>query len=129
VLAELLAQPDAFPDRAKALSNCPSGQHGGILGQFGRGQMVPEFDRAVFGTAATGVLPGLVASRYGFHIVRIDHRIAGRRLPFDQVRGRIAAELAARVEARSLRQYVQMLAGRARIEGVDLAAAATPLVQ
>jgi peptidyl-prolyl cis-trans isomerase C len=129
VLAELVAQPEAFNERARTLSNCPSGQNGGILGQFGRGQMVPEFDKAVFGTAATGVLPGLIATRYGFHIVRVDHRIAGRTLPFDQVRSRIAAELAARVEARSLRQYVQMLAGRAQIEGVDLAAAATPLVQ
>jgi peptidyl-prolyl cis-trans isomerase C len=50
-------------------------------------------------------------------------------LPFEQAHDRIAAELAARVEARSLRQYLQMLAGRAEIEGADLAAAATPLVQ
>jgi peptidyl-prolyl cis-trans isomerase C len=129
VLAELLAQPAAFAERARALSNCPSGQQGGSLGQFGRGQMVPEFDAALFGSAATGVLPRLVATRYGFHIICVDHRVAGRMLPFEQARSRIAAELAARVEARSLRQYVQMLAGRAEIEGADLAAAATPLVQ
>jgi peptidyl-prolyl cis-trans isomerase C len=91
--------------------------------------MVPEFDAALFGSAATGVLPRLVATRYGFHIICVDHRVAGRMLPFEQARSRIAAELAARVEARSLRQYVQMLAGRAEIEGADLAAAATPLVQ
>ncbi len=29
-------------------STCPSGQSGGSLGEFGRGQMVPEFDKAVF---------------------------------------------------------------------------------
>jgi peptidyl-prolyl cis-trans isomerase C len=129
VLAELLAQPAAFAERARELSNCPSGQQGGSLGQFGRGQMVREFDAALFGSEATGVLPRLIATRYGFHIVRVDHRVAGRMLPFEQAHDRIAAELAARVEARSLRQYLQMLAGRAEIEGADLAAAATPLVQ
>ena len=37
-----------FADLAKAHSKCPSGQSGGDLGEFGRGQMVPEFDEAVF---------------------------------------------------------------------------------
>jgi peptidyl-prolyl cis-trans isomerase C len=129
MLAALLADPAAFAGEARAWSNCPSGETGGNLGQFGRGQMVPEFDRAVFGTTATGVLPELVHSRYGFHIVAIDRRIPGRALPFDAVRDRIAASLTARVQERALRQYVQVLAGRAELAGVDLDAAATPLVQ
>jgi peptidyl-prolyl cis-trans isomerase C len=129
MLAALLADPAAFAVEARAWSNCPSGETGGNLGQFGRGQMVPEFDRAVFGTTATGVLPELVHSRYGFHIVAIDRRIPGRALPFEAVRDRIAASLTARVQERALRQYVQVLAGRAELAGVDLDAAATPLVQ
>jgi peptidyl-prolyl cis-trans isomerase C len=129
MLAALLADPAAFAGEARAWSNCPSGETGGSLGQFGRGQMVPEFDRAVFGTAATGVLPELVHTRYGFHIVVVDRRIPGRALPFDAVRDRIAASLTARVQERALRQYVQVLAGRAELAGVDLDAAATPLVQ
>jgi len=128
-LAALRADPAPFAERAQALSNCPSGQHGGNLGQFGRGEMVPEFDRAVFGTAATGVLPTLVATRYGFHIVSVERRIPGRTLPFAEVEASVAQYLAARVEERALRQYVEVLAGRATLEGVDLAAAATPLVQ
>lgn len=129
VLAELLGAPERFAERAGELSNCPSGAQGGTLGQFGRGQMVPEFDEALFGTEATGVLPRLVATRHGFHIVAVDHRIAGRRLPFDAVERAIAAELEARVTARALRQYVELLAGQARIEGVDLRGSASPLVQ
>ncbi len=69
MLAALLTDPAAFAGEARAWSNCPSGETGGSLGQFGRGQMVAEFDRAVFGATATGVLPELVHSRYGFHIV------------------------------------------------------------
>ena len=88
VLAELRAAPETFAARAPELSNCPSGQHGGNLGQFGRGEMVPEFDKAIFGTPATGVLPTLVATRYGFHIVAVERRIPGEAAA---VRGRRGA--------------------------------------
>ena len=128
-LAELKAAPERFAERAAEMSNCPSGQLGGNLGQFGPGEMVPEFDKAVFGSTVVGVLPTLVATRYGFHIVAVERRIPGRRLPFDEVEARIAAQLAARVEERALKQYVAVLAGRASIDGADLAAAASPLVQ
>jgi peptidyl-prolyl cis-trans isomerase C len=129
ILSELAAAPARFAERATELSNCPSGQHGGNLGQFGRGEMVPEFDRALFDTQAIGVLPSLVATRHGFHIVLVERRIPGRPLPFDEAGEGIAAFLASRVEERALKQYVEVLAGRARIEGADLAGAATPLVQ
>jgi peptidyl-prolyl cis-trans isomerase C len=129
VLTELRTDPASFAERAAALSNCPSGQQGGNLGQFGRGEMVAEFDAAVFDGEATGVLPRLVATRFGFHIVDVVHRLPGRRLPFEAVEASVASYLARRVEADALRQYVAVLAGRATIEGVALDAAATPLVQ
>jgi peptidyl-prolyl cis-trans isomerase C len=128
-LAELAADPARFAERARELSNCPSGAQGGNLGQFDRGAMAPEFERAVFGTSAAGVLPQLVTTRYGFHIVEVFRRVPGRALPFEHVRARIAEFLTAKTEARALAQYVQVLAGGARITGVDLDAAASPLVQ
>jgi peptidyl-prolyl cis-trans isomerase C len=129
VLARARAEPARFAELAREWSNCPSRQQGGNLGQFGRGEMVPEFDDFVFRTDALGVLPELATSRFGFHVVDVVRRIAGHRLPFDLVRERIAAFLAVRVEAEALRQYVAVLAGRARVEGADLDAASTPLVQ
>jgi peptidyl-prolyl cis-trans isomerase C len=128
-LLELTADPASFVARAAALSNCPSGAQGGNLGQFGRGEMVAEFDTAVFDAAGTGILPRLVATRFGFHIVDVVRRLPGRQLPFEVVRANVAAHLARRVEAAALRQYVAVLAGRATIEGVALDAATTPLVQ
>jgi peptidyl-prolyl cis-trans isomerase C len=83
----------------------------------------------VFGNDRKGVLPQLVATRYGFHVIRVDHRVTGRTLPFETVRDRIARELSANVEARALRQYVEVLARGAMIDGTDLAAAASPLMQ
>jgi peptidyl-prolyl cis-trans isomerase C len=128
-LAELLAEPDRFDARARELSNCPSGQQGGNLGQLGRGDTVPEFEQALFRLGPTGILPELVKTRHGFHIVAVDQRIPGEALPFEAVRERIAERLAAAVEERALRQYVSILAGQAEIVGVDLAGAPTPLVQ
>jgi len=128
-LHALRKDPERFAELAAELSNCPSGQQGGNLGQFSRGEMVAEFDAAVFDGEATGILPRLVATRFGFHIVDVVHRLPGRRLPFEAVEASVASYLARRVEADALRQYVAVLAGRATIEGVTLDAASTPLVQ
>lgn len=129
MLKEIRARPDLFEERAKKNSNCPSGAQGGNLGQVQRGQMVPEFGKAIFGTTTTGVLPALVKTRYGFHIVSVDQRIEGEQLPYEAVRGRIADQLREKTEARAISQYVQLLAAGANIEGVDLEAATSPLVQ
>lgn len=129
VLAELRQRPEQFPERARELSNCRSAEHGGNLGQFGRGEMVPEFDRGVFDRAVTGILPELVTTRFGFHVVDVVRRIPGRPLPFAAVQASIATHLTAAVEEAALRQYVAVLAGQARLDGVDLPGAATPLVQ
>jgi peptidyl-prolyl cis-trans isomerase C len=128
-LNRILAEPDSFAALAAELSNCPSGEQGGNLGQIGRGDTVPEFEQALFRLDAIGVLPELVKTRYGFHIVAIDRSMPGSRLPFEMVRETIAETLKARVEENALRQYVSILAGQAEIVGVDLQATQTPLVQ
>ena len=128
-LRDVQAHPQHFAERARELSNCPSRQNDGQLGQLARGECAPEFERAVFGSTQTGVLPQLVNSRHGFHIVFVDGRVAGRRLPFEQARPLIAARLAEAAAARALTQYVSVLAGEAQLEEVELAAATSPLVQ
>ncbi|MGE0750307.1 MAG: peptidylprolyl isomerase [Variibacter sp.] len=128
-LVAVLHEPDRFAALAAELSNCPSGQQGGNLGQISRGDTVPEFEKALFRLGPTGILRELVKTRYGFHIVAVDQLIPGRTLPFEIAHERIAAHLRAVVEEKALRQYVSVLAGRADIEGVDLAASTSPLVQ
>ncbi len=128
-LAQVAANPKTFEESARTLSNCPSGQHGGNLGQIGRGDTVPEFEQALFADGWIGILPRLVKTRYGFHIVSVDRRAEGKILPFEAVRLRISDALTARVQETALRQYVRLLAGQADIRGVDLDPASTPLVQ
>lgn len=128
-LNEVLRKPECFAARARELSNCPSGAQGGDLGQIGRGDTVPEFEKALFRPGASGVLRELVKTRFGFHVVSIDRSMPGTTLPFESVRRKIADHLRARVEEKALRQYVSVLAGQARVSGADLAASQTPLVQ
>jgi peptidyl-prolyl cis-trans isomerase C len=128
-LNELLREPERFTAAASEMSNCPSGQHGGNLGQIGRGDTVPEFEKAIFRSGPVGLLHELVKTRHGFHIVAVDQRISGQRLPFDVVRDRIAERLRFMVEEKAICQYISVLAGKADIQGADLNGTEIPLVQ
>ena len=63
----------SFEEIAKANSQCPSGASGGDLGQFGPGQMVPEFDKVVF-SGDVGVLYGPVQTQFGYHLLEVTAR-------------------------------------------------------
>ncbi len=65
----------SFEDLAKNHSQCPSGREGGSLGQFGQGDMVPEFDQIVFGDIPVGQISEPVKTQFGFHLVRVDERL------------------------------------------------------
>jgi peptidyl-prolyl cis-trans isomerase C len=62
-----------FAAVAKQHSQCPSGQEGGDLGEFGPGQMVPEFDQVVF-NEEVGKAHGPIKTQFGFHLVEITSR-------------------------------------------------------
>lgn len=128
-LNELLTEPDKLAEKARELSNCPSSLFGGNLGQVGRGDTVPEFEAALFEDTDVGILPALVKTRYGFHVVAVDGRVAGEVVPFEAAKAQIGERLGAATQTVALRQYATLLAGQAELVGVDLAAAATPLVQ
>lgn len=129
VLKQAIAAPEQFGALARQFSNCPSAEHDGNLGQVTRGEMVPEFEQALFGTDASGVLPRLVNTRYGFHVVRVARRVPGRSVDFDTAHPHIAARLRSRVRAKAAEQYVRVLAAGARMTGIDLGASENPLLQ
>ncbi|MCB4820282.1 peptidylprolyl isomerase [Roseicella aerolata] len=128
MIAELRADPARFPALA-ARSACPSGQEGGDLGLIEPGTTVPEFEAALRALSPGALHPVPVATRYGLHVLQLLRHEPGRDLPFEAVRERIAAWLREASFRTAVRQYIQVLAGRARIEGFTLAAAEGPLVQ
>ena len=62
-----------FGELAKQHSSCPSGQSGGALGEFGPGDMVPEFDKVVF-SADVGTVQGPVKTQFGYHLLEVTAR-------------------------------------------------------
>ena len=120
---------DAFRVAARRWSNCPTGADGGELGWVTRDECAAEFAREVFGQQTVGILPRLVHSRFGFHVVEVSAREPGIQPDFHEVHRAIAASLRQQAWANALRQYLQVLAAQARLEGVDLQAADSPLVQ
>ena len=122
-----------FAELAAELSNCPSGAQGGDLGWVAPEDCAPELANELFQQKhaqwGLGVHPRLVHTRYGFHIIEVLERRKGKLASFDQVRESIAAQLALQSRARALHQYMLLLVGQAEVEGIDLGAAQTPLVQ
>jgi peptidyl-prolyl cis-trans isomerase C len=62
-----------FAEMAKKHSTCPSSRQGGSLGEFGPGEMVPEFDKVVF-SAEVGKVQGPVKTQFGYHLIEITSR-------------------------------------------------------
>ncbi len=114
VLAALRADDRGFADLARQLSNCPSAAQGGNLGQLTRSAVVPEFWQPIEAAAADGIafpglLPALVETRFGLHIVRVNRLARGEVLPYAVARPQIEAQLAERNLRIALHQYVHRL--------------------
>ncbi len=123
------ALEDRFARAARDQSNCPSGAAGGHLGWLTQSDCAPEFAKELFGHTEIGVLPRLVHSRFGLHVVEVLERKAGVAPAFEDVRGAVTMSMRQKTYVTALRQYLHQLAGQARIVGVDIEAADTPLVQ
>ena len=65
-----------FAKLAKEKSTGPSGKNGGALGWFGKGQMVPEFEQAVFALKKGTISPAPVKTQFGYHVIQVtDKRV------------------------------------------------------
>jgi peptidyl-prolyl cis-trans isomerase C len=99
-----------FAQAAKEWSNCPSGAEGGELGWLAAEDCAPEFAREVFfGHAEVGVLPRLVHSRFGLHVVEVLQRESGRLPAFEEVRFAVAQSLRQQAYVTALQQYLRVM--------------------
>ena len=74
---------------ARENSSCPSGQNGGSLGEFTQGQMVPEFDEAVF-KMETGEITGPVKTQFGYHLIKLNAKNEAKTYSFEEVKAQIS---------------------------------------
>ena len=98
----------SFEDAARENSSCPSGKSGGALGEFTRGQMVPEFDSAAF-AAEIGVVSGPVKSQFGYHLIKVTEKNAASEIAFDQVKDQVKSMALTEKRQKALNSKINQL--------------------
>lgn len=94
ILAQIESGAKTFEDAAREFSTCPSKAKGGDLGEFGRGQMVKEFEDAAF-DAKIGQVVGPVKTQFGHHLIKVEKKSESSAASFEEVRGQIYQQLMA----------------------------------
>jgi len=120
VLEDIKKDPSRFSEVAKELSDCPSAEHGGNLGQLTSGQTTPEFEAALQKLEVGQLSPEPVESRYGHHIIYLERKIDGALVPFESVHDRIVAFLSERSKRFASAQYIARLVEKSNVRGIEM---------
>lgn len=112
--------PRSFAETARLESDCGSSAHGGVLGQIGPGDSVPEFEAALRDLGDGDITAEPVLTRYGYHIIRMDARAKGKVLPFNAVRQSVRDALEKAAWSRAAADVVAKLVTSAQISGVAM---------
>lgn len=128
VLIELCnGDADGFMQLAASESDCPSRVDRGSLGQIGKGQTTPEFERQLF-LLPVGLSPTPLESRYGYHVVWVWQREDGQQRSLADCHQQIQDYLQDHAWLKGVNQYLNMLVGEADIQGFDIQGATSPLM-
>ncbi|RQW78181.1 MAG: peptidylprolyl isomerase [Geobacter sp.] len=114
VRKKILAGED-FATLAKAESSCPSKEQGGDLGTFGKGEMVPEFEKA---TAALkpGQISEVVETQFGYHIIKLIEKKDAGLVKYDEAKEKIDNYLKQNQMQKAIMEYIAGLKTKAKIE-------------
>jgi peptidyl-prolyl cis-trans isomerase C len=104
-----------FAGLARTYSNDASRQHGGDLGFFPRGQMVPAFEAAAF-ALQPGQISDVVETPFGYHVIKVTGHRPAQVVPFGQVSAQIEEYLRQEQKQARTRAYVDQLKSKGRVE-------------
>ena len=108
IAADIKAGTLTFEEAAAKYSSCPSKDAGGNLGEFGRGQMVPEFEEAAF-ALEVGVVSEPVKTQFGYHIIRTNAKGEAKPISYNEARESIQRKLLADKQQAAYRSRVNQL--------------------
>lgn len=114
-LRKELAGGADFAALAKGSSTCPSSQQGGDLGYFGKGQMVPAFEKAAF-ELKPGEISDVVETQFGFHIIKLTDKKAAEKVEFKEALPRIEEFLKNQKVGSAVNDYLAEARKTAKIE-------------
>ena len=109
IYAKIAGGELTFEEAAREYSSCPSKENGGSLGEFGRGQMVPEFDSAVFSMEVGTVTENPVQTQFGYHLIRLDKKSGGETMPYETVKASLSDKLLADKQQKAYESRVNQL--------------------
>ena len=108
ISADIKAGTITFEEAAAKYSSCPSKEAGGNLGEFGRGQMVPEFEEAAF-ALEVGVVSDPVKTQFGYHIIRTNAKGEAKPIAYSEARESVYRKLLADKQQAAYRSRVNQL--------------------
>ncbi len=108
IKAEIESGAVSFEDAARKYSSCPSSEQGGALGEFTRGQMVPEFDEACF-SMKVGELRGPVKTQFGYHLIKLNDKKEATPLKYEDIADQIKQKLLTDKQQAAYRSKVNQL--------------------
>lgn len=108
LLADIRAGKLSFEDAARQHSSCPSSENGGNLGEFTRGQMVPEFDTAVF-SMEVGEISEPVKTQFGYHLIKLNAKNAAKPFDFAEIKEQIKQMLYKEKQQSALQSKINQL--------------------
>lgn len=104
-----------FIELAKSKSTGPSGSKGGDLGSFAKGQMVPAFNDKVFSMKVGTITKEPVKTQFGYHIIYLEEKTAGRVRAFTEVKSFIEQRLKIEKFKTIMEEKMKQLKSKAKI--------------
>lgn len=105
ILAEL-NEGLAFEEAASKYSSCPSREAGGALGEFTKGQMVPEFEEAAF-SMVEGQISEPVKTQFGYHIIKLTKKNPAAISNLEDIKAEVTNQV---VRIKQQQQYLDKIA-------------------
>lgn len=93
IYEEIASGKKSFEDAALEYSSCPSKASGGSLGDFERGQMVQEFDTAVFQMEVGEITKTPVKTQFGYHLIKLNSKSDKKTTPYEEIGEQIKVNL------------------------------------
>lgn len=108
ILSKIESGAVSFEDAAREHSTCPSGKNGGSLGDFGHGQMVPEFDEAAF-AMSEGEISKPVKTQFGYHLIKLNSKSTKEAPAFETMKEQIKSYLIGEKQSKAYESRINQL--------------------
>lgn len=109
IIMALLKRGESFSDLAKKFSIGPGAESGGSIGEITRGQMIPEFEDALFALQKSGDISPIIETDFGYHIIRLDKPKTTKTIPYDEASKMIHKLLTDQKEKEFFENFVKKL--------------------